>query len=587
MKQKQKTKTKDRKKKLILYENRIAQILKILCAVFFIIITSVYPLFLDNRKYFYMTTTKTVFYCVFTGIAAAVVFCVLLALFFITKQFSFNSYYNSYNAESNTDEPKRPVFIFEIAILSFLLLTFISALLSYHQDTVWYGYTERYEGFYAFLCYVLTFFIIARYYKPKHLHFIIFAFSAVLVSLCGVLQFAGYDIFKLFPFTDRTITDAAGNPLYGNLTAYFRTTLGNINVVSAYCSIVVVFFAAIYSATRSKWSNVYLGASIMSFALLLVADSDGGKVGVGVAMVLLIPFWISDRVKLGKILIVLSGWCGVYAGYNAYLSILKSRLDFPEIYSFAPMDANFLWGFTPKSPVLFVIISAVLLLAGLCLIFILKKWAAKPIIFGKIAGIAILAVILIGGLLFVEIMGAKWADQPTNLIWQIREIMHGRFEDTFGSYRGWVWKRGASVILNHPVFGTGPDTFYYALGEKYDMESMRAIGFGFDKAHNVFIQIAVCMGIPALLAYIIFLGNLFFSAVKKAFERPILFACGAAALSYLIQSFFCVEVPIVTPLYWAALGVVAGEVWLGKIGVDIPASILGREPKIITETEEK
>jgi hypothetical protein len=513
---------------------------------------------------------------VFTGIAAAAVLCVLLALFFLTKRVSFDNYYSCANG-NNVDEPKRPVFIFEIAILSFLLLTFISAMLSYHQETVWYGYIERYEGFWAFLCYGLTFLIIARYYKPKHLHFIIFALSAFLVSLCGVLQFAGYDIFKLFPFTDRSIVDAAGNPFYGNLTAYFRTTLGNINVVSAYCSIVVVFFAAIYSGTRSKWSNIYLAASIMSFALLLVANSDGGKVGTGAAMVLLIPFWICDRVKLGKILIVLSGWCAVYAGYNMYLSILKSQLELPEIYTFAPADYNFLRGVTPKNPVLFGIIAAALLLAGLFLIFILKKWTVKPIIFGKIAGIAILAVIFAGGILFVEIMGARWADQPANLIWQMREIMHGRFEDTFGSYRGWVWKRGASVILNHPVFGTGPDTFYYALSEKYDMESMRAIGFGFDKAHNVFIQIAVCTGIPALLAYIIFLGNLFFSAVKKAFERPVLFACCAAALSYLIQSFFCVEVPIVTPLYWAALGVAAGEIWLGKIGVNIPASILGKE----------
>jgi len=36
----------------------------------------------------------------------------------------------------------------------------------------------------------------------------------------------------------------------------------------------------------------------------------------------------------------------------------------------------------------------------------------------------------------------------------------------------------------------------------------------------------------------------------------------------MIQSFFCVEVPITTPLVWIAFGVIAGEVWKGRIGLE-------------------
>jgi hypothetical protein len=76
------------------------------------------------------------------------------------------------------------------------------------------------------------------------------------------------------------------------------------------------------------------------------------------------------------------------------------------------------------------------------------------------------------------------------------------------------------------------------------------------------------MGIPALIAYLIFLGSIFIPAIKRAFERPILFVFGAAALSYVIQSFFAVEVPITTPLLWAALGVMVSEIWMAKIGCE-------------------
>jgi putative inorganic carbon (HCO3(-)) transporter len=99
-------------------------------------------------------------------------------------------------------------------------------------------------------------------------------------------------------------------------------------------------------------------------------------------------------------------------------------------------------------------------------------------------------------------------------------------------------------------------------------EAVEKFGIVFDKAHNIFLQIAVCMGFPALLAYLAFLGGVIVPSVKKAFKRPMLMSYGAAALSYMIQSFFCVEVPITTPIFWIALGVIAGEVWMATVGYE-------------------
>ena len=343
MKQKQKQKKKSHKKKGESSENKIALILKIIAAVFFVGITAFYPLYVNtiNAKgkfdltmaYFNITSVKTFFFCVFTGIVTALIPVVLCVLFILTSRFYFRDYFIP-------NEPKRSIPIFEWALIAFIFFTFISTLLSQYQNIVWNGYPERCEGFWAYLCYALTFFIIARFCQPKRLHFLIFSVSVFFISLYGILQFTGHDIFGFFPFTHDTVIDAAGNPIYGGLSAFFKTTLSNINVVSAYCSIVVVLFAALFVGSRSKWSGFYLAASMISYSLLLIAYSDAGIVGVLGSMVLLIPFWLSDRARLGKILIVLSGWCAVYAVYNAYLTSMKSKYEIdPSL--FLPGDQSF------------------------------------------------------------------------------------------------------------------------------------------------------------------------------------------------------------------------------------------------------
>ncbi|MCL2077788.1 MAG: O-antigen ligase family protein [Oscillospiraceae bacterium] len=552
--------------------------LRFVSVVFFVGITALYPLYMPLGRYWTMTENKKDLFVKFTIITALVILATLFYLLKQKKRFYVKNYFI-------TDEPVRRLSVAEWAIAGFILWAFISALLSPYSD-VWGGF--RHEGFFPLLCYVLTFFIIARFYMPKELHFVIFAGSAIILALIGILQFFGHDFLNLFPYTASVFTTAGGSAVYGPVTAgypvvevftdygplseYFRTTLGNLNIVAAYCSFTTVLFTALFMITKSNRKfvyPVYLAASMTSFMLILIAGdgADGGRLAIMVAMLLLIPYWVSDRHRFGRICITLSGWCLMYLWYNSYLSSMRNKIDTSP--NLAANDRIFLENFTPRSSALFGIVGVtalVLLVLGLGVIFLLKKWAEKPM---KIVGISLLVFIFAGGLLFVEIAGRHFSEQPDNLIWQAREVMHGNLDDDFGSSRGFVWKRGLSVIPENPVFGTGPDTFYYALSPETQEEAKAAYGVSFDKAHNTFLQIAVCLGIPALLAYLVFLGGLFIPAIKRAFNRPILLAFGAGALSYIIQSFFCVEVPIVSPLFWVALGVMAGEIWRERIGCDV------------------
>ena len=149
------------------------------------------------------------------------------------------------------------------------------------------------------------------------------------------------------------------------------------------------------------------------------------------------------------------------------------------------------------------------------------------------------------------------------------------------AWRGWIWRNGISVIIENPLLGTGPDTFFFTLGGRQiprdelnseallpeiidlyglQLEYFELTGSMADKAHNTFLQIAVCMGLPALLAFLIYLGGLIGMSVKNAFDRPLLLAFSTAAICFLIQSFFQIDTPIDRSLLYVVLGVMSGEI---------------------------
>jgi hypothetical protein len=256
-----------------LYDKSTNNIIAGIAAIFFVVITAVYPLFITYFKdddgtvltYFNITYQKTLFFSVATAIAAS---AVLLMLIFIKKSFIVKDYHIE-------NEPVRKLSVPEWSLLAFILLAFISALAGSLnknpmskifavegavKDIVWFGVAGRYEGFISYLFYVLTFFIIARFYKPKETHFLVLAGSAIIVSLYGTLQFFGIDLLGLFPFDG--FLNEHGVSSYGPISAYFKTTLGNINIVSAYSTFAVILFAALF-AVSSKPKNIILARRII------------------------------------------------------------------------------------------------------------------------------------------------------------------------------------------------------------------------------------------------------------------------------------------------------------------------------------
>lgn len=118
---------------------------------------------------------------------------------------------------------------------------------------------------------------------------------------------------------------------------------------------------------------------------------------------------------------------------------------------------------------------------------------------------------------------------------------------TIGTARFFLWAKAARLILQHPLFGTGPD----GMPESYDPDNNRP--------HNSFLQVGVFMGIPAMLAYLAALLLLAVRQWKRLKElRPSTLAAAGGTACYLISSFFGVPMFYTTPYLFLCLGMTCG-----------------------------
>ncbi|MGI6309003.1 MAG: O-antigen ligase family protein [Dethiobacteria bacterium] len=123
-----------------------------------------------------------------------------------------------------------------------------------------------------------------------------------------------------------------------------------------------------------------------------------------------------------------------------------------------------------------------------------------------------------------------------------------------GSGRLLLWQEGWKALPQSLLTGSGPDTFYYVSPQKFAErfgEGARAPR----KAHNIFLEIAVTMGIPALLFYLWFLWSI---CAQTERNNSLQFSFLVMVAIYLVRGFFLVDVLTVYPLFWVLLGFYQG-----------------------------
>ena len=132
-----------------------------------------------------------------------------------------------------------------------------------------------------------------------------------------------------------------------------------------------------------------------------------------------------------------------------------------------------------------------------------------------------------------------------------------------GSNRIEIWKMTLKVIEKSPLIGCGVDALEYGVIKYAPDEVVDYIfrtGQYVDKAHNEYLHIAATMGIPALIAYLGFIGSICFSGIKNAFKNEKILILLIIITSYLIQAFFNISTIAVAPIFWFILGITANYI---------------------------
>ena len=147
-----------------------------------------------------------------------------------------------------------------------------------------------------------------------------------------------------------------------------------------------------------------------------------------------------------------------------------------------------------------------------------------------------------------------WTSPRTwGTIYELREVLHGNWEDSFGTGRVYIWKQVLSRVPKHLWLGTGPDTMAAAqiAGYTYrNPELGTSIPFVVDVAHNEYLNVLYHQGLLALLAYLAALVSSAVWWLRRSGQSAGAAALGGAVLCYCIQAFFGFSMCQTAGLFW-------------------------------------
>lgn len=192
------------------------------------------------------------------------------------------------------------------------------------------------------------------------------------------------------------------------------------------------------------------------------------------------------------------------------------------------------------------------------IIFLIKNFEKKQIK-NYIVILICFILICIAAIAFEQITGNHIISHKLNsLVQDIINLAQSDISLEMGSARMKIWNMVIDVIKNKPLLGTGPEALPVGLAT-YSTEPfvtwLNESGTIVDKAHNDYMQIAACTGIPSLIFYLLFLALILNNFRKNMFKNKISFIFFGIIISYTIQAFFNISVVSVAPLFWFVLGI--------------------------------
>lgn len=500
----------------------------------------------------------------------------------------------------------------------YILFALVSSVFSSYHHTSFFGASERYEGFFVWLCY-MVFMVVAMAFASdkKRLDFILWCFfiSAVVVGLVGIFQFFGYNIFSTTWFSKIVMGEAyTGSPLKIKFDSVFAT-LYNPNCAGMYYGMMFSAFAvmAVLMPLKNKVKWIFAVIAVILGVCAIGSDSVGGLIGliagIGLSAVITICYYIF-AVKSKKAIVFTAG--GVVAGiialillfnsnaiivqkFNIIVDALKNGESIGESASFyEDIEIDGMVGrittkggefaidyaeeatqFMYNGSVLDPESQETMENGGVRYIYNLNELGIQWVLYLYKMETKDIFVVSVTGVdnagnetafLFGEVGGKLTAlDKFGNEIDINTPVESWGFNgvERLGSNRGYIWSRSIPRLMHNIFIGSGVDTFEFEFPQNDIKSKLNYLGNPYviiDKPHNMFLQIGINTGLISLIVMLALFILYVVQTIKRVFTdksqsiNAIRLGILAGVVAYLVAGLTTDSVVSVAPVFWALLG---------------------------------
>lgn len=374
---------------------------------------------------------------------------------------------------------------------------------------------HRYTGLLTQLLLSMILIGVSRFGHCRERHFIAFGISITVLGVICILQKLGMNVFDFYP----------GHSTYYDYPG-FLGTIGNIDTLAAVISLAVPLFLGLFVKIETAYNKFYLIPLFFSSFILIVGGAESALLGVAVVSVVTPAFLIRSMRDLRR---TLGGAAVALAGVAFGSTMGIGVTDGVRSLSFSfGLLAN-----------VCLILAAVFGAASWLLRFVRKEPSGR--VFRNV--FIILAVVVVFGAL-----KAVWSwPGERGTLYQASQILHGNFEDSYGSGRIGIWRVTLTNVPEAPLLGGGPGTLRLRTVKVLSNGNVARL------AHNAYLQYLVDTGILGLLSYLAIIVTSLFVRRREQW-KPVHIGLILAALSYAVQDFFNLGLPIASPFFWIVLG---------------------------------
>ncbi len=329
--------------------------------------------------------------------------------------------------------------------------------------------------------------------------------------------------------------------LVENLHYDFLSTIGNKNFNATFDSMVIPIGMVFYLLCKEKFSKrIYGGWLFLGFSGMVCCRSDSVYLGVGTAFVILCGYAFEKREYMER--------------FFELVGILIAA--FFVLWLYPKWFGQWVYPMDGISPIFLdekiIVVGAVMALFGKYMVCGKKDWEDqclwKRIQKGYVGiSIGVLTILIAFFVYFNFLRGNRSVDGWASCFY---------FDDTWGTYRGYVWKRSIQIFwrqsLWEKLFGSGMTGFGDLMEVYYGTE----IPYGrFIDAHNEMLQFLITTGILGVIFYFGILIYLLIESIRAWRKNEVSLFGILGITSFLTQGLVNNPQAATTPLLFIGLGI--------------------------------